>query len=351
MEESEMIDAGPNALDPDVAGIMSDLGIDTGESTEAVEQTTEVDSEKELATGTEQVLNELNDDQDLEDILSEVESEQTEETEKEVSEEFELKRGDEVINVGRDQVIDLAQKGHDYTQKTQELSEERKSFETEIEEAKEYLLQKDKEYNDLITSNKAVINNDQMWGAAIDRMKADGRTDLIEDMQFYFQAQEREFNNPVVQQMQNQLSNLEGQIQDQNQSTLNKELELSDQKHLNEFDNEWKELNPVIKELEKLGLKISEEDVMDVWANNEKLKWNVKKSLSAAYGEQITSLKVSKAKVQRVQNSVRKGPPSLKTGVGTNSSGSSSGDKGAIPDTMSTAHTAYAMAREMGIEL
>lgn len=61
---------------------------------------------------------------------------ETEEVEEEASEEetpeprtFKLKRGDEEIEAPESEVIELAQKGYDYTKKTQALAEERKSVE------------------------------------------------------------------------------------------------------------------------------------------------------------------------------------------------------------------------------
>lgn len=133
-----------------------------------------------------------------EDTEEEAPAEQAEEVEAEDSEEdtpeprtLKLKRGEEEIEVPEDEAVELAQKGYDYTKKTQALAEERKTVEDRAQavQAQEQYLAQQFQINQVLIKEVAKVEalNDQIeqfesvdWNAISD-------TDPVQAQKLFFQ--------------------------------------------------------------------------------------------------------------------------------------------------------------------
>ena len=323
------------AMDEDLAAILGDM--DEQIFDEFDEQTSDEDSSTDEETNSES-----------DDILKELSGEETEEeTSDSNSETVEDSEIAKIEFDGQEYEVPKALEDkfmmqQDYTRKTQEIAEDRKAFDEEYVEAKTNLENAYTEFNEQKAQAQEKLTNYDKWNSVIAKIQSSD-PGLFEDINGYWEDTEREYNNPVNVQMREQLAVLQEQQANSTKAYEAREIELSDQKILNGFDNEFSKLADTVAQMDKLGIKVNEDDVLDVWGDGESSNMTVKQALHALYGESLTKLSTSKAKVANVKKRAHRGQPGLRTGGARGSE-----SKGLKGEDLNTYDTAIEFAKELG---
>jgi len=190
----------------------------------------------------------------------------------------------------KEHLQELLQKGHNFTQKTQALAQERKDFEAEMETK----LAEFKEQEDYFTQNAESINTqimeNQIIEQAILKMQADD-PDLFEEVKNYYRQAETGFtaqrNNPEVLKLQKEIQELKKGVDAEKSSYVMKQ-----------FDLEFEQASELLSDLkDTLGLEVDREVIKKEWATGK----DVKKAIFSEYGDKILKLKNSKEKVNKVK--------------------------------------------------
>jgi hypothetical protein len=247
---------------------------------------------------------------DLDDLLKDVETEteveetedkteESEETDEEVETENdddleELVHNGEVVKVSKEEKTILAQKGYDYTKKTQELSAEKKQFQAEkaetYKEVDKLLAQIEQEDVKRGQESERYKNFD----LAIDLMKEEGNQEILDILAQYVSKAARLTKNPVVD---SKVQGLQSRIDQLEQA-------LKGQEHQGRLTGFYSglaefEKSETGKKLASIGLKIDKEAVKETWAASDKM--TERQAVYAVHGEQIQHLLASKNKVQQSQ--------------------------------------------------
>jgi succinate dehydrogenase flavin-adding protein (antitoxin of CptAB toxin-antitoxin module) len=124
--------------------------------------------------------------------------------------------------------------------------------------------------------------------------------DLFEVIKEKFQAHQKQFNNPVINELKEQNKALNEKLD----SFLNK---ASDEVTRTKLDSEMNQVKSTLgKEAEIAGIKVDWLKVEDAWADNPKL--SLENAFYAMYGANLTKAAASKAKVEAVQKKVQARP-------------------------------------------
>jgi len=198
----------------------------------------------------------------------------------------------------KEHLQELIQKGHNFTQKTQALADERKTFETEREQGLAQLKEQEESFSQMYEQVNEQLTENQIIEIAVTRMQAED-PDLFAELQAYYKQAEVGFsaqrNNPEVQKLQKEVQDLKQGVQQEKSSYVMKQ-----------FDLEYEQSNGLISELkDTLGLEIDKDVVKKEWANGK----DVRKAILSEYGDKILKLKNSKEKVAKVK---QKKPVTLK---------------------------------------
>ena len=235
---------------------------------------------------------------ELSGLTADAEDGEQSDKEKALSEEkaeqmFELIRDGEAHKVPLTQMKELAQKGFDYTQKTQALSEERKRFSEESELAIRDLEQ-------AISKHSEDLKSKQLWDHYVDNLKQSD-PDLYEQVRQGFSQLTGAYNNPIVNQAIESL-------RAENQKLKQGFEEIQHEKVRKQLDTELNqvksEFDPVAK---ALNMKLEWDKVVEAWKNGAK---DVKTAFYAIYGEDITKRYKSRAKVEQTK---KKASPAVRT--------------------------------------
>ena len=206
-----------------------------------------------------------------------------------------------------DQLKELISKGVDYTQKTQELADLRKSYEVELEEREAALSQRESE----IESRSGIDSDDklqnQIFGGILERMKVND-PDTFELIQQEYSQGLNQYkmysDNPVVNSLKKEIDQLKGlatTMQTTKQSEEFSEIQA-------EWDTGVKEVSTVMgAKLRGLGIKPDWNSVAKIWSQGE---MTVKEALFSAYGEKISSAMEAKDKLNKTKlaSQTRRGP-------------------------------------------
>lgn len=261
----------------------------------------------EQKDGLDELLKDSEDVETKEDSETETDEAENDEENSETEDDEELEElihDNQKVKVSKEELKNLAQKGYDYTKKTQALAEERKQFlaeKTEYESEADKLIkgiqEEDAKRNESIETYKK-------FDIAIDLLKEDGNEEVLAVLAQYMSKASRLSSNPVVD---SKVQSLQSKIEAM-------ENELKGQKHqarLSAFYSEMSELkkSETGKRLESIGLKIDEDAIKKVWASSNDL--TARQALQAVHGEQIAHLVASKNKVatsqelKKLQNKVK----------------------------------------------
>lgn len=214
-------------------------------------------------------------------------------------------RNGEKISVGSlDEVKNAIQMAKDYTAKTQALSEERKSFESERETVSNELNAAIEEFNKGRAELEQQMQDYQQWQFTLNHMK-ESDPDLFHDVESAFKGMSQHFKNPVIE---SQLAAIRKE-----QEALRSQLsQREDKLILDEFASEQKQMAATEQALKDLGINVDWDAVKKEWAST---GLPVKKVIGAMYFDSIAKAQASKVKVETVKKKVSARP----TGAGVKS--------------------------------
>lgn len=183
----------------------------------------------------------------------------------------------------------------DYTQKTQELSDQRKLFEQEATQVEQNLTEK---YNAVEEREKQLVEQTQgyqQWDFFLQNLKAND-PDFHAEIQSRFQNANQHLNNPVVQQLQQQVNNLTTQLQTNSNQAENQVI-------LDSYNKELSSLKEkVVPRFNVLGLKnVDYDKIQKVWTEGEGNKLTVEDAFFAVHGKDIQKLYSSKLKLDALK--------------------------------------------------
>lgn len=199
---------------------------------------------------------------------------------------------------------ELLSKGFDYTQKTQELAETRKTFDAEIaEERKTFETERETFQTELAQNEKSLTNYSIFQDTLAEIQTKD--PELFEEINQYYLGHESSFkknaNNPEVAALKEQIKELSEKVNGSDES--------EEQKQLSEIKENWeKEIGTVQSsfgpKLRSLGIKADWAQVQEVWKADTTNTMTVKAALFAKYGEQITKAMGNKTKLAETRAKV-----------------------------------------------
>ena len=306
--ENNEVDVSSNAQSnslPSANDILNDLGISEESSVgeESVEAT-------ELGQKTKTAEEILDDEEALK------EGEEVDANSKESSEKsddfFEIKHGDQVKKLSRDEVKELAQKGFDYTQKTQAVTQEKKEFEalkkkydSDLEAAVADVEQK---HQTLGEKNKII----DVWDHALEDIEAKN-PELYQEIARHFSESKRALENPVTKRLQSQLDQQTALIR-QLQDNLGKGSNAAKEEYIRKsFQDEMtKAQDQYGTKFTALGLKPDWDKVRQNWIAGNDAGLTVQQALMAVHGQDIVKLYESRSKVSSAKTRsdlISKKPP------------------------------------------
>lgn len=193
-------------------------------------------------------------------------------------------------------------KGFDYTQKTQELSEARKSFEEETAQQKEAFEAERESFKQEQEQNAQALNNYSVFQNMIMEIQAND-PELFAELDNYYTNQQKQMNqvSPQVAELNQKIQELE--------SKLNGTAISEEDKQLNEIKANWeKGLSEVQTsfgpKLRSLGIKPDWNKIQEVWKADSSNSLTVKGALFAQYGEAIEKAMANKSKIAETRAKV-----------------------------------------------
>lgn len=197
----------------------------------------------------------------------------------------------------KDQLKELVQKGYDYTQKTQALSEDRKVLESERVEAQKHIEAAVENLNQSVHQHNKQLRDLQQWAHAIKELEADA-PDILAEVQAAFGRAGKHFDNPVFNQ---QFAELTKRLEDTEKKLASRE----DKVILDGFDAEMNKLSATEQSWKELGVTIDRAKVKERWGNT---GLPVEEVIGSMYGMQVAKALESKTKVAQVKAKVAAKP-------------------------------------------
>jgi hypothetical protein len=282
---------GNSATLPSAAELLNDLGVKPEES--GLDEPAE-EPEAGLKTKTaEEILEDeeaLNDDEKKVDANSKESNEKSDDL-------FEIKHGDSIKKLSRDEVKELAQKGFDYTQKTQAIAQERKEFEALRQK---YDADLEKAVADVEEKHKTIGEKSKVldvWDHALEDIEAKN-PDLYQEIAKHFAESKRALENPVTRRLQSELEQTRALVQ-QLQENLNGGRNAAKEEYIRKtFSDEMTKVQDKYStKFTTLGLKPDWEKVKQSWIAGNDAGLTVHQALMAVHGEDIVKLFESRGKV------------------------------------------------------
>lgn len=241
----------------------------------------------------------------IDDILKEVDPNEKEEPKKEEvvkDEEFLIKHNGEMKKLERDEVVEYAQKGYDYTQKTQALSEREKEFNARAESFEKQVEAKNLAIAESQAKHQTQLEEYNVLDFALTEMQ-EKDPGLFEEVARYYQDAVKLQNTPANKAMRQEMAQLRQQIEGLSRGSEKqvneKEADLIREKFNSEIDLVQKDIFP---KLNALGIRVDMEKVKQAWIEGEPSNLTVRQAMDAVYGDQIRKAYESKLKVSRLQN-------------------------------------------------
>lgn len=269
---------------------LDDLGADEGSETDDFSDDSEDDGqppvEEELSLE-EQLEKVEGENQDTSDLLEKLNSLGI------------IRKGLPVEFEDLEKVKEALSQGHDYTQKTMELSEQRKEFETQIATQKSEIEKERQAFQDEKVEHQQVLQTYPILTQMISNIQAKD-PELFEEMNQYFLQAEQSVgsSNPIVSEMDKRFKALEEKFEGANKQAQEKQFE--------EIRNGWeKELTDTQAnlgpKLRKLGVRPDWAKVKEAWTADTKGELTVKQALFAVHGEKIQAALESQAKLAKTK--------------------------------------------------
>jgi hypothetical protein len=219
-----------------------------------------------------------------------------------------LKRGDELKSVGYQEMKELAQKGWDYTKKTQEHAEVVKEFETVAQQKEQEISNALESFKKQTQEHEQILDEYNRMEYAFEIMK-EKDPDLLEQITEYAKIATRELNNPVNRHLKTQISKLEQRLQEVSQSATQRETVEKNQYIAKSFNDDLSKVKTSYDNtFKKIGITPDWEKVKGAWIAGEKQNTTVEQAVFQVYGPDIAKLYESKLKVAAVENKAGKKP-------------------------------------------
>jgi len=193
-------------------------------------------------------------------------------------------------------------KGFDYTQKTQELSEARKTFDSEIAQERETFDSERETFKQEQEQNAHALTNYNVFKSMVADIQSKD-PDLFEELNEHFLNHQNQ-----AQQVNPHVSKLEQKVQEL-EAKLNGTAESEENKKLGEIKQTWeKEVSELQSsfgpKLRSLGIKPDWKKVEDTWSADTTNSMSVKSALFAQYGEAIEKAMANKSKIAETRAKV-----------------------------------------------
>lgn len=337
-------DGGYEAIADEALSALKDAPADQATEADSTESGQEQSLEEERTP--EDIAKELSDAEDDDQSESEEDQPETESAEEEEPEEgsesdeelYEVKVAGETQKVTLDELREGYQREADYRRKTQELSDERKAYESESEQAYTDL---ETRFNQLQESEQTHVKTLQLAQQRDSFLAQLENSDpgLFQDIQNRFQQFTQQYNNPVIQDAQTKIQSLEERIE-----TMGQERE--DEQIRKEFETDLSATKDKYRgAIEKLGLKVDWDKVKQNYIDGAK---TVGSAFLQEYGDQLMTRYESRQKVENTKRraeAARKAPTVATTNRGKTTK--------TAPDSknMDYEDVAFQAARELGVEI
>jgi len=208
---------------------------------------------------------------------------------------FEIKHDGVVKNLTREQLLEHAQKGFDYTVKTMKLGEERKALELEKAESESNAEKLMATINEKKKELSELVNTKNKWDFYLGNLER-SNPDLFDQVTSGFNEVESQFSNPLInsqmEAMNETVAALQKQVQDREQDIIrnqyNSDLVSSKEK--------WGET------FKKVNLNFNEEAIKEAYINGAK---TVNDAVIQVHGADMIKLLNSKNKVGETKAKVQ----------------------------------------------
>ena len=239
-------------------------------------------------------------DQEIEDKLNDAVSKgdkDSKQPEKDLKEDLEtiVYKGEEK-KLSKSELKELAQKGYDYTQKTQEISKRNLDLDEKIKGLEEREKQFQVKFQEERQKFEKELNQKKQWDFVLNALQKQN-PDLFEDVKSFSEELMVNYQNPLVQGLMEKVNALES-----------RGIEKEDQEIANQYYRELDDVKAnLIPKLDKLGIKVDLEKVKEAWINGAE---SVKAATYSIYGDQIRKLQESKIKLSQAKRkaNIRKAP-------------------------------------------
>lgn len=187
-----------------------------------------------------------------------------------------------------DQIREILSKDFDYTQKTMELAEERKSTEEELSTLRSEIESERASFEEEKSGFQQQLTDYQLFADVLNHFKRVDPDMYAEFEQVFNEKQnlyQAPLNNPVFQSLQNKISELE--------KGLSSERETKQEKLKEETRTQWENGLKETQEayavkLRKLGVAPNWDKVKQVWQNDFSSELTAKSAFFAVHGEEIS---------------------------------------------------------------
>jgi len=296
-------------------GLSSDINMNTLREMGIIKD--ESSSQDEVDQSEKKEVEKLDEDASLDDIISDLanpkehdkeiedklakdnepdDSDDSKQSDKDLEELESIIHKGEEKKLSKSELKEYAQKGFDYTQKTQEISRRNLELEEKIkslDEREKASFTKQEEERQKFSTD---LNEKKQWDFVLTALQKQN-PDLYDEIKGFSEELMVNYQNPLVQGLIEKVSSLE-----------NRGVEKEDQEIANQYYRELGDLkSSLIPTLEKLGITVDEEKIKDAWIKGAE---NVKAATYSIYGDQIRKLQESKIKLNTAKRkaAIRKVP-------------------------------------------
>jgi hypothetical protein len=181
-----------------------------------------------------------------------------------------IKHGGEIQQLTKEQAQEYAQKGYDYTKKTQALAEERKRFDVERDAITKQIEEKWKTYQDSTQTYQDTLDKWHKWEYTLKNVK-DTDPDLFAMLDDHYNNALRVLDTPQSRETQKELNYLKQTISDLKQQMEKGIMSTSDASIRENYNKEYEQLKGShFPRLKKLGLNPDPDKIKQAWVDGEK---------------------------------------------------------------------------------
>lgn len=209
-----------------------------------------------------------------------------------------------------DRVKEYLSKGFDYTVKTQELSDQRKEFETQMKAQQDEIQKLRQETESFREENYNKIIENEAMAQVLQELRTndpDAFSIIANSYQRIMGAYQASQNNPMFQGFNKKISELEQKLNSQNVHKTQEE----NQNIVKEWESGLQEVQSSFgAKLKKLGIKPNWAKVQTQWQADTTNSTSVKDAFFAIHGDQITKALEAQSKLNatKAKSNLRSGP-------------------------------------------